>query len=271
MPVGARVEPSIRANAGTLGRGDTMWCSDCRGRAWCVTALLVVTVLWAPGVVAQELTDPHLGYTASLPDGYAEIPVPQSATASRAALRGDLGSRSYGLLLLTPLDGPIRRKPMNLADAEAIATANLQQQPEAEGRADYRTTRWGDHYVKFVLVQHGHWRTGLTTLVARIPLRQRALQVVVTGPSSEAGILNGDFLAFIRSLEGETNWLTGPQRIEKLGADLIRIGVGALAFVLLGGLLIAVAVVHISRKQGVSFQYSPRQTTLPASGVDFLG
>ena len=129
--------------------------------------------------------------------------------------------------------------------AEAIAAEVLGPPGQLAVRPARRWVRWGAHNIEFVLVTHGNLRSGRTAIVAQLPLRPKALQIVVAGPSAEGGILMYDFIAFVSSVDGESNWRGGTERLRYMAG---RIAIGLAAWLLIGGSLIAVATVVLSRR-----------------------
>jgi len=54
-----------------------------------------------------------------------------------------------------------------------------------------------------------------------------------------------DFIAFVSSVDGESNWRGGTERLRYMAG---RIAIGLAAWLLIGGSLIAVATVVLSRR-----------------------
>jgi hypothetical protein len=65
-------------------------------------------------------------------------------------------------------------------------------------------------------------------LVAQVPLRREAVQLVVGGPADQETRAQTLLVATLATLEGETNWLTSSERAGRLGtAAGWWIGIGA--------------------------------------------
>jgi hypothetical protein len=82
----------------------------------------------------------------------------------------------------------------------------------------------------------------VTVLVAQLPLKPEAVQLVVAGPADQGDRMETIMTSALAAFEGETNWLTSTERSSRLGK-----GVGAM--LALGVLAIAVRIWRTRRAQ----------------------
>jgi hypothetical protein len=72
----------------------------------------------------------------------------------------------------------------------------------------------------------------LFSLIAQVPLRSEAIQIVTSGPLVNEADGRAALNAALASLEGESNWLTSEERAGRLGKAVgAWVGIGLAAFI----------------------------------------
>jgi hypothetical protein len=190
---------------------------------------------------AAELRDQAHGFSFTIPEGYRERPPssPKPSIIHELARGTPEPGESFAVIQIDAMGGTIGREPFNRHTAEAAAHKSVAGSPARIERFDYRTARWQKFTLETMISYVRHGETELVTMATQVPLKREAIQIIAMGPANEEARIKSDFDAVLASLQGESNWLTTGERIERLGFPL-----GVLV-----GLAIAVFVVVRRRKR----------------------
>jgi len=93
------------------------------------------------------------------------------------------------------------------------------------------TVRWKGLDIDAIRTDTGQTGTPITVYTAQVPLRREAIQVIVAGPSARATEALAILNSVLRSLKGETNWLSSTERAGRMGTIVgwvIGIAIGVL-------------------------------------------
>ncbi len=164
--------------------------------------MLLHTVL----LVLQVAGNADLGYVMSLPDGFVSIPAEFAGGRDVVACWAGEGSQpSQGALVLC-----VQRMHATLG-REHLKSADLPP------RSQLMTVRWNGLDIDAIRTDTASAGGLITVYTAQVPLRKEAIQVVVAGPSARATESLATLNSVLRSLKGETNWLSSTERAGRLG------------------------------------------------------
>jgi hypothetical protein len=202
---------------------------------------LVLLALACCALSAQDINDSRYGFTAKVPPDFKPMLADRPKTSPdtiHAFYKGNLNDDHPNLVIgIETLGGTIGR--------EGIDLGKMPLTPGA--RANVETTDWKGFEVALLVMfmsTNGH---DMVSLVAQIPLRREAIQVIVAGPRSDEAVLRSYLAFMLDNLQGESNWLGGSERVGRLVIGLVK----------LGGFLVVVAVIIIVIVRSVSKQKPP--------------
>ena len=183
-----------------------------------LAVLLASIVIAAPD---SQITDPNLGFTITIPDGFVSDSVCLATGAyahcwSEAAPPSPDGSL---VIAIERMGGVLPTELLKPEDAPAGITLVRRRWRSFEIDGTEQTS--DDNGVPFL------------TLGAQIPLRNEGIQLVVGAPVSEAARARALMTSTLASLSGESNWLTSTQRAERLGKFVGRVLIGIFIVVML--------------------------------------
>jgi hypothetical protein len=180
-------------------------------------ALLVVLGL------LQFAASDELGYRFSLPEGFVALPEArgqQNIVDCWTELAP--ASASGGLVLCVQrMRGTLGRERMRPEDL-----------PPATHLVRFQ---WKGFDIDGLHTDTAHAGSPVVVLVAPVPLRREAIQLLVTGPRDQTARAQVILASTLSTLEGETNWLTDAERAERLGTAVgwwIAIAVAVIVVVL---------------------------------------
>jgi len=177
-----------------------------------VTAL----VLGGVAVGRTQVKNAELGYTLTLPDGFTDFPEGRSqkdvvdcwTEATPVSANGAM------VLCVQRMRGTLPREAMRQQDVPATTQV-----------VSFKWKAFDINGLRTVTSQAGK---PVFVLVAQVPLRREAVQLVVGGPADQETRAQTLLVATLATLEGETNWLTSSERAGRLGtAAGWWIGIGA--------------------------------------------
>src|SRR2546425_5070627 len=180
--------------------------------------MLLPTVL----LLVQAASNADLGYVMSLPEGFVAIPVEFAGGRGGdvvACWAGEGSQSSQGTFVLC-----VQRIHATLG-REHLKSSDLPR------KSQLLTVRWNGLDIDAIRTDTASAGTPLTVYTAQVPLRKEAIQVVVAGPSARATESLATLNSVLRSLKGETNWLSSTERAGRLGTIVgwvIGIAIGVL-------------------------------------------
>lgn len=164
--------------------------------------MLLHTVL----LMLQVASNADLGYVMSLPDGFVSIPAEFAGGRDVVACWAGEGSQpSQGALVLC-----VQRMHATLG-REHLKSSDLPP------KSQLITVRWNGLDIDAIRTDTASAGAPITVYTAQVPLRKEAIQVVVAGPSPRATESLATLNSVLRSLKGETNWLSSTERAGRLG------------------------------------------------------
>lgn len=167
-------------------------------------------------VLLQATTNDTLGYRFTVPPGFTPFPEGRAQQDVVDCWGEDESVPGATILCVQRLRGVLPREAM--------------RQEDLPPHAQLVTLKWKTFDIQGIRTLGEQNGRGVFILVAQVPLRQEAVQLLMSGPSeyeSRGQTLMGSVLA---TLEGETNWLSRTDRAERLGEVIgwfIGIGIGA--------------------------------------------
>ena len=165
--------------------------------------LLLAMLLQAQGSNAE------LGYHLTVPEGFVEFPEGKASNPDLVDCWSEDEPVSSGgalVLCVQRLHGVLGRDPMR-AD-------------ELPAGAHFTNLRWQEFELQGVKAAVERDEGPAFTLVAQVPLKPEAVQLLLAGPADQAE--RGDTLlqATLASLHGQSNWLTRAERSERIGKSI---------------------------------------------------
>lgn len=160
-------------------------------------------------LLQTQASNGTLGYQFTVPEGFVAFP---EGLASNPDLvecwaEGEPASQQGAVILCVQrLHGVIGREPM--------------KPDELPVGARLTTLRWHEFELQGVQAQVERDEGPAFTLVAQVPLKPEAVQLLLAGPADQAE--RGDTLmkATLASLQGQSNWLTSAERSERIGKSV---------------------------------------------------
>jgi len=154
----------------------------------------------------QVASNADLGYVMSLPGGFVSIPAEFAGGRDVVACWAGEGSQpSQGALVLC-----VQRMHATLG-RDHLKSSDLPP------RSQLITLRWNGLDIDAIRTDTASAGAPITVYTAQVPLRKEAIQVVVAGPSARATESLATLNSVLRSLKGETNWLSSTERAGRLG------------------------------------------------------
>ena len=194
------------------------------------SATLLLLFLLAPCGFALEVSAPDNSWHLTVPEGFAASPLPPGKVLAAFAKPGADGAVSRAIVL-EDLGATLSRKPL---DKNAL--------PANEATAVLSRAEWKSFPVDVIEVTEPVNGVPWLMLNAHIPLKPKAVQVKVSGPAERQADVRALLTTTLAGLDGETNWLTGGQRIWVLTKGLLQL-------TLLIALVAAPAVYFTRKKQ----------------------
>src|SRR5882672_2767059 len=157
-------------------------------------------------LMLQAASNADLGYVMRLPDGFIAIPAEFAGGHDVVGCWAGEGSQSsQGTLVVC-----VQRMHATLG-REHLKSSDL------PGKSRLLTVRWNGLDIDAIRTDTSQAGAPITVYTAQVPLRKEAIQVVVAGPSARATESLATLNSVLRSLKGETNWLSSTERAGRLG------------------------------------------------------
>ncbi len=171
---------------------------------------VIVAVVWlvlgGAALGESQVRNAELGYSLTPPEGFT--PYPEGRVQKdivdcwiEATPASDGGAI---VLCVQRLRATIGREPMR---QEELTSRNLQ-------RATFKWKAFDIEGVRGTVDRNG---VSVVGLVAQVPLRHEAIQLIVSTPQDQEARAGALLATTLQSLEGESNWLTATERSERLG------------------------------------------------------
>lgn len=175
-------------------------------------------------VLQTQASDATLGYRFTVPDGFVEFPEGRASNPDLVQCWAEEASGSTPLslvLCVQRLHGVLGRDDV--------------RPDEIPVGAHVTPFHWGEFEIQGVRALTERDEGPAFSLVAPIPLKPEAIQLLIAGPAE--AVERGDSLmqATIASLQGQSNWLTRAERSERLGKSFgawlaIAVAVGVVLY-----------------------------------------
>jgi hypothetical protein len=168
----------------------------------------------------QFATSDELGYRFSLPKGFVALPEARGQQ-NIVDCWTEFAVASPLVLCVQRMRGVLGRERMRPEDLPPVTHLVRFQ--------------WKGFDIDGLQTDTAHAGSPVVVLVAPVPLRREAVQLLVTGPRDQAARAQAILTSTLATLEGETNWLSDTERAERLGTAAgwwIGIGVAVLVVVL---------------------------------------
>jgi hypothetical protein len=191
---------------------------------WWLAVVVALGLLSAATARAEVIRDEALGFTMTVPDGFADYPPGREQQGTPYAyVKGEPGTTDFTIIGIKPMGGTIGREPMPPSEL-----------PQADGiKFDLRREKWKSFDIE-VLVGVAQQEPGVAVLVAQVPLKRQAIQVAVTAPLARQAELLPLLRSLLASLDGPSSWLTDKERSLKAGKVIgglaVMLGLAGWAF-----------------------------------------
>ncbi|HET9003597.1 MAG TPA: hypothetical protein VFN39_06305 [Gemmatimonadaceae bacterium] len=157
-------------------------------------------------LLQTQASNASLGYQFTVPEGFSAFPEGAAGNPDivECWAEDEPVSQQGGLVLCVQrLRGVIGREPI--------------RPDEMPVGAQLTTMKWHDFELYGVRAQVERDEGPSFTLVAQVPLKPEAVQLLLAGPADQ--VERGDTLlkTTLASLHGESNWLTHAERMERIG------------------------------------------------------
>ena len=152
-----------------------------------------------------QATNAELGYRFTLPAGFTPFPEAQTQKDVLGCWSEETPASTHGgmVLCVSRLHGVLPREAMRQRDVPA--------------NTRIVTFKWKGFDVQGLHTSASQNGEPVFALVAQVPLRREAVQVVFAGPADQEARGNTLMTSTLGTLEGETNWLTDSERAGRLG------------------------------------------------------
>ena len=168
-------------------------------------------------LLQTQASNATLGYQFTVPEGFSAFPEGAAGNPDvvECWAEDEPVSEQGGLVICVQrLHGVIGREPI--------------RPDEMPVGAQLTSMKWREFDLQGVRAQVERDEGPSFTLVAQVPLKPEAIQILLAGPADQTE--RGDTLlkATLASLQGQSNWLTSAERSERIGKSVgawIAIGV----------------------------------------------
>ena len=181
-------------------------------------ALLAWFFLNSTRLFAWNYTNQELGFSVTLPDGFADISN-QTKVKSLVA-QGKMDSSKDGIIemiLIQDLGGAIDRE-------------DLSKRTDKPQNVTLEKAAWKSFQIDVFRVAENLNSVPFVTFNAQVPLKPHAVQLTVTGPATDESRLRIEMQSIVAYIDGPTNWLTEGQR-QSFGTNWIAVFVGLLVMI----------------------------------------
>ncbi len=178
-------------------------------------ALIIATQnsLFAGEMVAHS----QLGFRFTVPDGFVKDQTQVRGEVIYAFQRPPIGERKIGtFILVSQLKGVLGREKLDIRDL-----------PPNQSQVKILTENWKEFDIDVIRLPEEAKTMSLLTLNAQVPLKPLAIQISVFGEAVQEDELKSILQSVLRSLDGQTNWLTEEQRASKLGTGITKLAITA--------------------------------------------
>lgn len=186
-------------------------------------AMALVVLLSSGALAGPTVDDKALNITLALPDGFERMTDFQPAPGVEvpyAFRRAGTGAEEPVCVFIQRLPGPIGR--------ERIPRDRIGK----KGIVELYTAGWKSFEVDVIVVRETHEGSAVLTYNAQVPIKPRAIQLMVMGVESDKPQLKALTAQLLGSLDGQTNWLTEEQRYERISDGLAKIVVWTIVIAL---------------------------------------
>lgn len=189
----------------------------------------MTTLITAALLVVQFGASTELGYRFALPAGFEAFPEGRAQPGIVDCWTESEQASPSGALVLC-----VQRLGGTLSRGETMPG-------QGSGAMRPLTFKWKGFDIGGLRSDTTQAGDPISVLLAQVPLRREAVQLIVAGPRDQAERAQAILEATLATLEGETNWLTDAERAERLGN--------------IGGMVLVVLVVVVGfriwrRRQG---------------------
>ena len=204
-------------------------------------SLALFLLLLTPCGFALEYTANNDSWRLAVPEGFHRIALDKDTVI--AAFKKDNPADATGrVIILVDLGAPIGREPLEIP-------------PEKKDSLIVSRYAWKSFTVEAVDVVEEMDGVKLLTINAQVPIAPKAIEVKLFGLLAQRAQLQDDMKATLAGLDGNTNWLSGGQRIW-----LIITGSIKLVFV---SVLLSIPIIYVIRKR-VRAQKNHAKANLPS-------
>ena len=175
-------------------------------------------------LLQTQASNASLGYRFTVPEGFSAFPEGAAGNPDivECWAEDEPVSAQGGLVICVQrLRGVIGREPM--------------RPDEMPVGAQLTSMKWREFELQGVRAQVERDEGPSFTLVAQVPLKPEAIQILLAGPADQ--VERGDTLlkTTLASLQGQSNWLTHAERMESIGNSIgifvsIAFGIGVVFY-----------------------------------------
>lgn len=158
--------------------------------------VLVLAALAASPALGEQLTDPDLHFSVTIPDGFVRDPAIMAARRDFAhAYRMRTKDEFGNLIIIERMRGTIGREKLNSSHLPKGAAGRL------------TTVRWKDFDLQAFEIPETAGDLSIINYNVQVPLKGEAIQLRVAGPGDRKAETLALTKQLLDSLEGESNWL----------------------------------------------------------------
>jgi len=188
-----------------------------------VTLALAAVPLFAGETVSNQ----PLGFRLSVPDGFVQDPTKAQGDIVFAFMRPAApGDKANSGIMVSRMRGVIGREKI---DPKLMATK--------APKVTVVTEKWKDFEIEVTRVPEEFGALKVVTFNAQVPLKPEAIQISVVGETARENELRSALRTVLATLEGQTNWLTTGERINRGTIGIAKMAVTIAVLLFLGGLV----------------------------------
>jgi len=177
----------------------------------------IISLFFSVPLFAFDYTNSQLGFKAKLPDGLDDF-----STNMRVKALISRGRISHNglveMVAIQDLGGTIGRE-------------DLSKKAGKPQNATLEKTSWKAFDVDVFRIVENIGGASFVTFNAQVPLKPTAIQVTVSGPTSNDSNLRKEMQTIVASVDGSTNWLTPEERSARLQQNYLAIIIGLFALI----------------------------------------
>jgi hypothetical protein len=189
--------------------------------------LSALSLVCSPLLASETVSNQQLGLRLSVPDGFVSVPEKVAGDIvfafQRPAVAGDNANTG---ILISRMRGVIGREKI---DPKILAAKAPKITVVAE--------KWKTFEIEVTRVPEEISGIKVVTFNAQVPIKPEAIQISVVGEAARESELRGILRTVLATVDGQTNWLTTEERINRGASGIARLAITLAVIVFLAGLV----------------------------------